>query len=230
MKNKAKALLPESTPAIVHAPSSVRRRVLAVLATWPARAGYDRPERDRMVHDCVARIIEAWGGRWLNPDADLQALDVQCARGHIWRFGSAKLKNGLWCPQCSHERRRTGLEAMQALARRHGGRCLSDTIWVCIATCGGSAVTDTPGKRRRYAFRWVSGVRPARKWRTATSGCLGCMLLRESRVENVSRKPTSTAARNFSGNAGTGTSGKRPPPLSVRQVPGARSAHASAIS
>ncbi|CAD6532973.1 hypothetical protein ACFQ3P_14500 [Paraburkholderia sabiae] len=80
-----------------------------------------------MVRDCVASIIEAWGGRWLNPDADLQALDLQCARGHIWRFGSAKLKNGLWCPQCSHEQRRSGIDAMQALARRRGGRCVSET-------------------------------------------------------------------------------------------------------
>jgi hypothetical protein len=56
----------------------------------------------------------------------LKALELECERGHVWGAGTFKLKTGLWCPECFAEHRRNDLDAMQKLARRHGGRCLSD--------------------------------------------------------------------------------------------------------
>lgn len=109
------------------APPVVRKRVLAALADWPARHGYGLDERDRLIWQCIGRIVQAWGGSLVDPEArDLQAVDIKCSRGHVWRSNSFKLKSGLWCPECAAEHRRDGLDAMQKLARKHGGRCVSD--------------------------------------------------------------------------------------------------------
>ncbi len=60
------------------------------------------------------------------------ALTWQCAEGHIWKARPAQIKQGSWCSTCFYERRRLGIEAMHAVARERGGRCLSD-VYVNIS-------------------------------------------------------------------------------------------------
>lgn len=48
----------------------------------------------------------------------------RCARGHEWTALVQNIRSGHWCPRCSRTVRGT-LEAMQGLARSHGGRCLT---------------------------------------------------------------------------------------------------------
>jgi hypothetical protein len=111
-----------------HAPPALQKRVQAVLDTWPGYTGQGRASRAQELHQAIDKVVAAWGGQWLNPGFDrFQELKLQCAQGHVWRFGSSKLRYGQWCPQCARESRRAGIDAMQALARERKGRCLSDT-------------------------------------------------------------------------------------------------------
>jgi hypothetical protein len=55
------------------------------------------------------------------------ALRWRCARGHNWKVQPGSIRNnGTWCPECAKRPPYT-LEGMRALARAHGGRCLSTT-------------------------------------------------------------------------------------------------------
>lgn len=47
----------------------------------------------------------------------------RCEHAHEWEASSVSILNGSWCPFCSG--RRTTLAALQALAAKHGGECLS---------------------------------------------------------------------------------------------------------
>ncbi len=76
----------------------------------------------------------------------------RCAKGHTWSALPKNVRQGSWCPTCSHEegalkraalptKARTpgSIQAMQKLAARRGGTCLSDVyknnysdlLWRC---------------------------------------------------------------------------------------------------
>lgn len=71
------------------------------------------------------RLAESKGGACLSEKYFHSGvpLEWQCAEGHRWCTTPAAIRQGTWCPHCSHSRRRN---TMQAVAARHGGRCLSD--------------------------------------------------------------------------------------------------------
>ena len=56
----------------------------------------------------------------------------RCAEGHEWNAVAGNVKHRTWCPVCSG-RRPLGLDELVALAREHGGVCLS-TIYVNLQT------------------------------------------------------------------------------------------------
>ena len=51
-------------------------------------------------------------------------LTWECAEGHVWEAASHVVKRGRWCPQCAGLKSLT-IEAMQEIAAKNGGRCLS---------------------------------------------------------------------------------------------------------
>jgi len=51
----------------------------------------------------------------------------ECAAGHQWKALGNNILQGGWCRRCRNESQKLGIEAMHALARARGGRCLSDT-------------------------------------------------------------------------------------------------------
>ncbi|WP_250865567.1 hypothetical protein [Caballeronia sp. INSB1] len=64
------------TLALRCATPAPHKRVLAVLADWPVRHGFEREERSRLIRDCAHRVVKVWGGRWLNSDT----LDLEGTR------------------------------------------------------------------------------------------------------------------------------------------------------
>jgi hypothetical protein len=48
----------------------------------------------------------------------------RCEAGHHWMATPASIRRRSWCPSCAHNRG-LELEAMQQLARKRGGKCLS---------------------------------------------------------------------------------------------------------
>jgi hypothetical protein len=68
---------------------------------------------------------ESLGGACLveGPRPPSASVGWRCARGHEFTSNAYRVARGSWCPRCAG--RRQGIEEMQALAERHGGRCLS---------------------------------------------------------------------------------------------------------
>lgn len=89
-------------PECSHRP---RIRVVAMQALAQARGGV-----------CLSTtyIAAAPGMRW------------RCAEGHEWSAMPTKVVAGSWCPSCGSGRKT--LDDMQALAAKHGGRCLSASM------------------------------------------------------------------------------------------------------
>lgn len=60
-----------------------------------------------------------------------QRYRLRCAEGHEWETTGAQISRGKWCPECGRLKsarcnvRPDGLERLQAIARGHGGKCLS---------------------------------------------------------------------------------------------------------
>jgi len=52
-------------------------------------------------------------------------LKWKCNKGHEWNAAPAGIKNGTWCPHCSHRVKIT-LPEMKGLAISRGGKCLSE--------------------------------------------------------------------------------------------------------
>ena len=53
-------------------------------------------------------------------------LQWECKKGHQWwAEPNTVLNAGGWCKVCYHESMKLGIEAMQLIAKSHGGKCLS---------------------------------------------------------------------------------------------------------
>lgn len=49
----------------------------------------------------------------------------RCVRGHVWLTKPSNIHENHWCPECVRESALLGLERMQHLAKKRGGRCVS---------------------------------------------------------------------------------------------------------
>jgi thiol-disulfide isomerase/thioredoxin len=55
-----------------------------------------------------------------------KVLHWQCKNGHKWKAIPASIKQGSWCPHCSHYRH-SSIDKLQKFAKKHGGTCVSKT-------------------------------------------------------------------------------------------------------
>lgn len=88
----------------------------------------------------VRALARERGGRCVSDEyiADKPGMEWSCAEGHRWTAKPSKIRQGSWCPTCALNQRRT-LADMQAIAARHGGKCLSPVylprdaclLWAC---------------------------------------------------------------------------------------------------
>lgn len=51
----------------------------------------------------------------------------ECSEGHIWSAKSSNIKSGKWCPTCA-KRAKVTIGDMQEIAKKRGGKCLSDNF------------------------------------------------------------------------------------------------------
>lgn len=59
-----------------------------------------------------------------------QKIGWQCKKGHVWKAEARQVSRGAWCKICGYEGRGPviKIEALQAYAKRHGGRLLSPEV------------------------------------------------------------------------------------------------------
>ena len=83
------------------------------------------------IYDCHS-VAKAKGGQCLESDyqnADTPMLWI-CDLGHTWRAKFMKVNNGSWCPNCSHTKKKSILDA-QKVATSKNGKCLSGEYKNC---------------------------------------------------------------------------------------------------
>jgi len=100
----------------------------------------------------MQRLAQAHGGQclstqYINTETKLR---WQCQAGHQWEAVPQSIKQGTWCPVCSHHQKLT-LEEIQAIAMQRGGKCLSKEyinsktklLWECSEGHQWQAVLDS---------------------------------------------------------------------------------------
>lgn len=111
---------------------------------WCRACSY-REKVDAYRHkDGLARLrqcAESHGGVCLSSEYEGSRAyyRFRCAEGHEWETNGARIFRGAWCQKCQYAAMRSGIDAMHALAARHGGRCLADSYvnnmtkleWAC---------------------------------------------------------------------------------------------------
>ncbi len=80
----------------------------------------------------------------------------ECGRGHQWEATPGSVKNGRkWCRICATDKRKLTIEEMKEIAKKRGGKCLSDyyvnsyskLIWQCAAGHQWEATPDSIKRR-----------------------------------------------------------------------------------
>ncbi|MEO6921907.1 MAG: hypothetical protein ABI171_23210 [Collimonas sp.] len=137
----------------------------------------------------VQRLAKDRGGEYLEETYRNNKTPARwrCAEGHIWKSGSGKIASGTWCPQCSHDRKRSSIEEMQAIVVSRGGRCLSTDYvnstttmqWQCAA---GHVWLNIPrNKKKQWCAKCVFdrkrlGMTKMQEWATRHGGrCLSIL-------------------------------------------------------
>lgn len=84
-------------------------------------------ESKRMSLSTLQAIAISRGGRCLSTTYRKQTnvSTWECAKGHAWIAVAADVVKRTWCPHCKDDGKRSSIEAMQALAAKRGGQCLS---------------------------------------------------------------------------------------------------------
>jgi hypothetical protein len=106
--------------------SSVLRGSWCTVCARP-QAAINRRSKDGL--EQLQRAATAKGGECLSPTyvGGSYRHRFRCAKGHEWEtVANTILKSGRWCPHCNHDAKRSGIEAMRAVAHARGGQCLSD--------------------------------------------------------------------------------------------------------
>ena len=83
-----------------------------------------RPEAKLAAMQALART---WGGYCLSEEYEPAepGMRWRCVAGHEWRAKAAAIRSGSWCPWCAGK---LTMADLQALAAKHDGRCLSESL------------------------------------------------------------------------------------------------------
>lgn len=121
------ALSQNMSHALRQAPVEQQKKILDILDEWPIQAGQSTQSYSRALRAIVARVVQAWGGVWLDPEQRIRPLTLQCAKGHTLVTTPSALRQGIWCFSCYVDSLRDSIETMQQLAAKKQGKCLSST-------------------------------------------------------------------------------------------------------
>lgn len=88
-----------------------------------------RGERAKISFDELKKIVAARGGKCLSDNYSSAKMRFQCAQGHIWETKSYVIKQGHWCPPCSHStggaKLKSSISEFIDIAQSRGGKLLS---------------------------------------------------------------------------------------------------------
>ncbi|WP_231663628.1 hypothetical protein [Ralstonia solanacearum] len=111
--------------------------------------------------DELRRIAQEHGGQCLTHGYEgiRGRYRFRCAQGHEWETTGVIVIEGAWCPICSRDKLKLGIEAMREMAALRGGRCISDAYvnsvtkleWECAR--GHRWHTTPPGDLNRPGIR-----------------------------------------------------------------------------
>lgn len=89
----------------------------------------------------IREVARKYGGRCLSDEyvPAPEKMEFECREGHRWRVAAIRVTMGFWCATC-RRRPKANVQALQAIAKARGGRCLSDTY-----------ILEAPGMRWRCA-------------------------------------------------------------------------------
>src|SRR3989339_104213 len=98
---------------------------------WKNQSGtaseFQRDELNNLKFLAKSKNGECLSDKYVNNSTHLQ---WKCKKGHIWKAKPGNIKSGKWCPKCAYEYiaslRRGNISDMDEIAKRRGGKCLSD--------------------------------------------------------------------------------------------------------
>ncbi len=76
----------------------------------------------------MQQIAKERGGKCLSQSCNGSRTKLlwECSEGHRWRAAASNIKKGTWCHRCYFNSRKSTIEDMQKIAKKHGGKCLSE--------------------------------------------------------------------------------------------------------
>ena len=95
---------------------------------WYAKSADQRRYTIEMMHDKA----RSFGGRCLSKvySGSSAKLTWRCKEGHTWVAVPGSVFQDHWCPECASidrgKRRRLTIDEMQSIAKKRGGKCLSE--------------------------------------------------------------------------------------------------------
>jgi hypothetical protein len=102
------------------------------LGGWcPKCANFIRNDHLRLTIENMLELARERGGACLSKTYinNHTKLQWKCAKGHTWWAMPGKIQQGRWCPECKRmhagDSQRLSIQDIYRLARRRGGRCLS---------------------------------------------------------------------------------------------------------
>lgn len=122
--------------------------------TWCPKCARKRGSKDLLTLDSMKQLAGQRGGECLS-DRYVNCmikLTWRCALGHEWMAKPAFVKQGTWCPVCSHRQKLT-VDQLRDFAAERGGKLISteylDTATPVLWECSeGHQWQATPGKVR----------------------------------------------------------------------------------
>jgi thiol-disulfide isomerase/thioredoxin len=87
-----------------------------------------RDENNKLTIGELQAIAKKQGGKLLSTKYidSKTPLEWGCANGHTWLTAASTVKKGSWCRKCSAEKRKLTIEMFQKIAKKRGGKLLSD--------------------------------------------------------------------------------------------------------
>ena len=102
---------------------------------------------DRHGGSILSTAYETLEGRYL----------CRCATGHEWTARGSSITQGRWCPECSHARKRSGIEEFRSQIEAQGGTLLEEeyrgSLALHMVRCAaGHEWETTPNRVQRGAW------------------------------------------------------------------------------
>ena len=103
----------------IRRPAGMLKKKIKLISAW-------MPIESKLIIQEMKLLAKLNGGKCLSTIYlnYATALQWRCSEGHYWDAPAFRIRKGHWCPHCAGNVRLT-IEEMRAIAKAHGGKCLS---------------------------------------------------------------------------------------------------------